>query len=392
MTPRDGAWPDWLARRAAERAQAGLVRRRVALDAPDAVTLRDGTREWLNFSGNDYLGLRHHPRVVRALQAAADTHGAGAGAAALVTGYTRHHQQLEEALADFLGREAVLLCSSGWLANLAAIGALAGRGDRVVQDRLSHASLIDAARLAGASLKRYPHADADAADRLLAAQSTGRTLLVTDGLFSMDGDVAPLADLVRVARGHDAWLVVDDAHGIGVLGDGGRGCVAGAGWDTDAVPVLTGTLGKALGAAGAFVAGSHALIEHLVNEGRAYVYDTALPAPVVAAASAALAVLRDDPEPRERLSKNVQRFRDGVRALGLDAAVPGGPIQPVPLGSSQRALDVSAALRERGLWVTAIRPPTVPRGSARLRVTLSAAHTDEHVDRLLDGLDACARN
>ncbi|MDX1380562.1 MAG: 8-amino-7-oxononanoate synthase, partial [Xanthomonadales bacterium] len=301
-------------------------------------------------------------------------------------------RELEEALADFLGREAVLLCSSGWLANLAVVTALAGRGDRVVQDRLSHASLIDAARLSGARLQRYAHADANAAREILERGQTGRALLVTDGLFSMDGDRAPLDALVPAAADHDAWLVVDDAHGIGVLGDGGRGCVAGAGWSQHEVPVLVGTLGKALAAAGGFVAGSRVLIEHLVNEGRPYVYDTALPPPVAAAALAALQVLRGDPEPRQRLHANVQRFREGVRQLGLDAPVPEAPIQPLLLGDSQRALRVSEELRERGLWVTAIRPPTVPRGSARLRITLSAAHSDAQIDRLLAGLDTCARS
>lgn len=364
----------------------------MALQGTGPVTLHVDGRESLNFSGNDYLGLRHHPRVVDALRRSAAEDGAGSGASALVTGYTPRHRELEEALAQFLGREAALLCSSGWLANLAVVTALCGRGDRIVQDRLSHASLIDAARLSGARLQRYAHADADAARRMLGAGAPGRALVVTDGLFSMDGDRAPLDALVPAASEHGAWLVVDDAHGIGVLGDGGRGCVAGAGWSQDDVPVLIGTLGKALGSAGGFVAGSRELVDHLVNEGRPYIYDTALPPPVAAAALSALEVLRSDAEPRERLMAHVQRFREGARQIGLHVPAPEGPIQPLLLGEAERALRVSDALRERGLWVTAIRPPTVPRGTARLRITLSAAHRDDHIDRLLDGLDACARN
>ncbi len=312
-------------------------------------------------------------------------YGLGAGAAHLVCGHSLEHSALEAELAEFLGRERALLFSSGYLANLGVISALAGRHQMVVADRLNHASLIDAAQLAGARLCRYAHGDATACARLLDSEG-GARLLVTDGVFSMDGDVAPLAALAPLARACGAWLVVDDAHGIGVLGTLGRGALELSDLDTTAVPVLVGTLGKALGCFGAFVAGDAVLIETLIQRARTYIYTTALPPAIAAAARAALRLVQREPWRRQQLRGLVERFRAGATALALPLAGSQTPIQPLIVGDSARAQALSEALMERGFWIGAIRPPTVPRGSARLRVTLSAAHDASQVDALLDAL------
>jgi 8-amino-7-oxononanoate synthase len=337
--------------------------------------VRAGQRVLHNFSSNDYLGL-----------AGGETAGdSGSGASALVTGYQPCHEALERALADFLGREAVLLTSSGYLANLAVLTALADRGDTVVQDRLCHASLVDAARLSGARLKRYPHGDTAAARRRLEGAG-GHRLLVTDGVFSMDGDPAPLAELAALASDEAATLVVDDAHGIGVLGEGGGGLCEVLKLDTDDVPVLIGTLGKAFGAAGAFIAGRRELIEHLENHGRSIIYSTAL-APVSArAALVALERIRAGEALRRRLGDHIERLRRGAGERGIELLPSSTPIQPLLLGDPARALAVSAALERRGYLVTPIRPPTVPAGTSRLRITLSAAHEPDQITGLLNAL------
>jgi len=353
-------------------------------------------RRVLNFCGNDYLGLARDPRVGAALRAASEVWGVGSAASHLVTGHGREHEALEEALAEFVGRERALLFSTGYMANLAAVTTLAGRGDRVLLDRLSHASLIDAALLSGARLKRYAHASASAAERMLAAQGEGAgstsrvALLATDGVFSMDGDLAPVVELARLARARGASLLVDDAHGLGVLGAGGRGTLEHCGvLDPDAVPLLMGTLGKAFGTFGAFLAGARELIELLVQRARSYIYTTAAPQPLAAAARAALALIQREPWRRERLLALTQRFVRAARAQRLPLASSATPIQPLILGSPDAALAASAALSERGFWVAAIRAPTVPRNAARLRISLSAAHTEAQVDALLEALSDC---
>lgn len=360
------------------RVDDGRDRRRRVLEPLPGLRVRAAGRVLHNFSSNDYLGLT----------GAADPatgHPSGSGASALVTGYQPIHRELEAALARLLGREAVLLCGSGYLANLAVATALAGRGDTIVQDRLCHASLIDAARLSGADLRRYAHADPEAADRRL-AKGRGLSLLVTDGVFSMDGDAAPLEALAPLARQHGATLVVDDAHGIGVLGAGGGGLCEALRLGEDAVPVLVGTLGKAFGAAGAFVAGSQALIEHLENHGRSVIYTTALPPVVAASALAAVEQVRSDDAPRRRLAAHVARFRAGAAERGVDLLPSDTPIQPLVVGEERRALALQAALEERGYLVAAIRPPTVPVGTSRLRITLSAGHDEAQLTGLLDAL------
>jgi 8-amino-7-oxononanoate synthase len=374
------------------RAQLRRARTTVAGIDPGArtLTLADGTR-LVDFSSNDYLGLAHHPGPAHAMAACAARAGAGSGAAHLITGHGSEHAQLEEELAAFTRRERALLFSTGYMANLAVMSAFAGSGERVLLDRLCHASLIDGARLSGAELKRYAHADAAAAARLVEAEPARTTVLATDGVFSMDGDIAPLPQLARLARAQQAWLIVDDAHGLGVVGESGGGVLEHFGLDEEAVPALVGTLGKAFGSFGAFVAGSAALIEFLIHKARTYIYTTALPQPVAAATRAALHLLQAEGWRRERLHQLSARFRAGAQAAGVALSESATPIQPIAMGSAQAALDAQRHLRQAGFWVVAIRPPTVPVGSARLRVTLSALHTDEEVDALLEALaQVCA--
>ena len=369
---------------------AGLYRRRRIVGPHaglgQAELLVDG-RRCLAFCSNDYLGLARDPRVARAMAAAAGEWGAGSGAAHLVTGHTTEHHALEEALADFTGFPRALLFSTGYMANLGLVCSLAGRGDLVAEDRLNHASLVDASRLSGAAVRRFAHADPAAAARRLAAEAR-RKFIVTDGVFSMDGDAAPLEALARVAASAGADLLVDDAHGLGVVGRQGRGSLAAAGLGPASVGGLVGTLGKAFGTFGAFVAGSEALIETLIQRARPYIYTTAPPPAVAAATRVALAIAREEEWRREHLAMLVMRFRTGARALGLRLGPSTTPIQPVMAGEAPAALAAAEALFDAGLWVTPIRPPTVPAGAARLRVTLSAAHQDEDVDRLLESLGA----
>lgn len=345
-----------------------------------------GGRARVNFCSNDYLGLARDPRVAQAMIDAAHRWGAGAGAAHLVSGHTQEHHALEEELADFTGRESVLLSSTGYMANLGVLQAFAGRGETLLQDRLNHASLLDGAQLAGAKLVRYAHADVDDAARRFTSAEAPVTVLATDGVFSMDGTVAPVAELATLAKRHAAWFMVDDAHGLGVLGKNGGGVVEAAALSSDALPLLVGTLGKAFGSFGAFVAGDRDVIDLLLQRARTAIYTTAMPAPVAAATRAALRILRSESWRRERLAALIARFRAGCAARGIALTASTTPIQPILLGESQAALAASRALWDAGWWVSAIRPPTVPKGTARLRVTLSAAHTDAQLEGLLDGL------
>ncbi len=379
--------PGALARRLAELEAAQLLRKRLTVTGFVAGAARllehDRGAPLLDFSSNDYLGLARHPALIAAMNDCAARCGAGSTASHLITGHGAEHAALEAELAEFTGRERALLFSTGYMANLAVLSALAGRGQRVLLDRLSHASLIDGARLSGAQLRRFGHADAASAERLAAADPAHTSLMATDGVFSMDGDLAPLPQLARSAAAHGAWLVVDDAHGLGVLGAGGRGTLEHFGLDSAAVPVLIGTLGKAFGTFGAFVAGSHTLIEFLIQKARSYIYTTALPQPVAAASRAALALVRGEGWRRERLREHVAHFRALARAAGVPLLPSATPIQPVPMGSAAAALAAQQQLERAGLCVVAIRPPTVPEGGARLRVTLSAAHTGAQIEELV---------
>jgi 8-amino-7-oxononanoate synthase len=387
--------PTALRARLSQLAAQHLQRRRRTVTAIESdagpVVVVDGQR-LVNFCGNDYLGLKSHPALAAAMSACAAIAGAGSGASHLVTGHGLEHERLEEALAQFTGRRRALLFSTGYMANLAAITCLAERDGRVVMDRLCHASLIDAARLSGAQLKRFAHADSAAAAVMLrGGEGSGADLLVTDGVFSMDGDLAPLPQLAQEASAADACLIVDDAHGLGVMGPTGRGCLEHFNLDSTAVPILVGTLGKALGCFGAFVAADEDYIEWLLQTARSYIYTTALPQPVAAAARAALAMAVADTWRRQRVLELAERLRHGAAQAGIPLLPSISPIQPVVLGSSARTLAVSEQLFAAGLWAAAIRPPTVPRGSARLRITLSAAHTEQQVDALLAALEQALR-
>jgi len=352
----------------------------------DATLVRIDGRVLRNFCSNDYLGLSQHPALIRAATDCMGRFGFGAGAAHLVTGHSYEHHALEEELAAFTGRERALLFSSGYLANLGVISALADRHDWILADRANHASLLDGARLSGAQLKRYAHGDAAAAERALAAQARSAPLIVTDGVFSMDGDIAPLAALAALAARHGGALMVDDAHGLGVIGAGGGGALEQAGLDAQAVPLLVGTLGKAFGSFGAFVAGSSALIELLIQRARTYIYTTALPPALAAATRAALRLARNESWRRERVDTLVRRFRAAAATLGLPLLPSSTPIQPLIVGDAAGALALSEALLQAGFCVAAIRPPTVPAGSSRLRITLSAAHREQDVDALAQTL------
>lgn len=377
------AEPFALAEELAARRAAELYRTRQVQDSPCGATARMGGNLLLNFCSNDYLGLASHPEVAAAFRRGVVEYGTGSGASHLVTGHSRAHHALEEALADFTGRPRALLFSTGYLANLGVISALCGNQDAVFEDRLNHASLLDGGLLSGARFQRYLHADIDSLQARLDLNKARRRLVVTDGVFSMDGDVAPLAELARVCRERSSWLLVDDAHGFGVLGRGGRGSVDAAGLGVAEVPVLIGTLGKAFGTYGAFVAGSDDLIEYLIQFARPYIYTTALPPAVAVATLASLKLLEQDDWRRERLREHVARFRSAAGQLGYTLGASQTPIQPLLVGDAARATEFSAALRDHGVLVTAIRPPTVPDNSARLRFTFSAAHEATHVDALL---------
>lgn len=369
----------------AQRLAAQRIRTRKTVSQRQGVRCEVDGRWLLNFCSNDYLGLSQHPSVLAAFKEAACT---GSGASHLVCGHTAEHVALEAALARWQQTSRALLFSSGYVANLAVLQALLEKGDVCVQDKLNHASLIDGARLAGCTLKRYPHLDVEAAARQLRSGAEGATLLATDGVFSMDGDSAPLTALARLAREQAALLYVDDAHGAGVMGDAGRGSIAAAGLTEQDVQLRLITFGKALGGAGAAVVGDAELIEHLLQTARGGIYTTALPPTQAAATQAAIALIESDAGAalRVQLQANITRFTTGALQLGLALLPSTTAIQPVLVGSDEQALALSMALEQRGYWVAAIRPPTVPEGSARLRVTLSAAHTPAQIDGLLQAL------
>lgn len=369
--------------------EAHLYRHRRAIEATTGNRVRIEGREYLSFCSNDYLGLAQHPEVSDALQRGARQWGVGSGASHLVSGHTRAHHALEEELAEFVGRPRALLFSTGYMANLGIITSLCGRGDEVYEDRLNHASLLDGALLAQARLRRYPHNDAGALRRQLEKERDGRRLIATDAVFSMDGDIAPLAALLEAAREQGAPLLVDDAHGFGVLGPQGRGSLHHLGLQDDHSAILMATLGKALGTFGAFVAGDEALIEYLINRARSYIYTTALPPAVAEATRASLRLVQQDEWRRQRLHSLIKRFRQGASQLGLTLMDSQTPIQPLLIGDAESAIRFSEKLLEEGILISAIRPPTVPKNTARLRITLSAAHTETDVDRLLAALERC---
>lgn len=376
----------------AELDEAKLRRRRRVIDSPCGTRLVVDGRELLAFCSNDYLGLANDPRIVAAMREGAQRWGAGSGAAHPVTGHLRPHQQLEEALAAFVGLPRALLFSTGFMANLGIVPALVGRGDAVFADRLNHASLIDAALASGAEHKRYAHNDIDALATLLAQSPAPRKLIVTDAVFSMDGDIARLDELFALAEKCDAWLVIDDAHGFGVLGAQGNGSLSHFGLPPSPRIVYMGTLGKAVGVAGAFVAGDATVIEWLQQRGRTAIFTTAHPPAVSCAVLESLRLIAAADDRRAHLRVLVKRLRQrlapSATARGWRLAESQMPIQPLIVGDNQTALNLSARLEAQGILVPPIRPPTVPQGSARLRICLSAAHTEADVDSLVAALEA----
>lgn len=366
--------------------QAQRYRRHVCVQSPQGPLLQIDGREYLAFSSNDYLGLASHPLVIEALQQGAQRWGVGGGSAHLVTGHMQPHEELAQMLAEWTGRDAALLFGSGYQANLAALTALLQSGDYLLHDRLNHASLLDGGCLSNARFQRYLHNDMTSLAGHL-TRCNGDILIATDGVFSMDGDVARLPEICQLAQQHAAWVMVDDAHGIGVLGETGAGALEHFGLDQQQVPVLMGTLGKALGTSGAFIAGSRELIETLVQFARPYIYTTSSSPALACATQASIRLAREDDERRAHLHRLIALFRREAALLGLPLVNSPTAIQPLLIGDSEQALAVSQRLREQGIWVTAIRPPTVPEGSARLRITLTAAHTAAQVEQLLAALE-----
>ncbi|WP_198243435.1 8-amino-7-oxononanoate synthase [methane-oxidizing endosymbiont of Gigantopelta aegis] len=370
--------------------QQGLYRRRRIVEAVSGVELIVDGKPCLNFCSNDYLGLSQHPQLKAALQHAVSQYPLGSGSAHLICGHSHAHHALEEELAAFTGREKAVLFSTGYMANVGVISALCERGDWVLQDRLNHASLLDGALLSKARLQRYRHRNmADLKAKL--SKAPGDVLLVSDGVFSMDGDLAPLPEMVGLTNTRNSLLMIDDAHGMAVLGRTGAGVVEHFELAQQDVPILMGTLGKGFGCFGAFVAGSEALIELLIQKARSYIYTTALPPTVCEATRVSLRLVQGEigADKRAILQQNIAYFKQSARQIGLSLMPSDTAIQPLLIGDSQQALAISQQLWARGLWVSAIRPPTVPKGQARLRITLSALHQTQHIDTLLDALAHC---
>ncbi|RLA46745.1 MAG: 8-amino-7-oxononanoate synthase [Gammaproteobacteria bacterium] len=374
------------------RRENSLYRYRKTLQSAQGPRVKVDGRACIGFSSNDYLGLANHPALISAFNEAANKYGVGSGASHLVSGHSCLHQALEEDLAEFTGRPRALLFSTGYMANMGIIRALTDVGDLVVQDRLNHASLLDGGFLSRAEFQRYPHRDLPALENTLATVSGKRKLLVTDGVFSMDGDLGELPALAAIADCYNSWLMVDDAHGFGVLGENGRGVAEHFDMSIEQLPILVGTLGKAFGTFGAFVAGSEALIETLIQFGRTYIYTTALPPAVAAATQVALQLVDGESWRRQKLHSLITRFQQGARHLDIPVLESITPIQPVVIGDDQKVMRISESLLDAGFWVGAIRPPTVPEGSARLRITLNAGHDETDVDTLLEALCMALRD
>jgi 8-amino-7-oxononanoate synthase len=370
-----------------KRQQTALYRTRQIHASPQTPTLRINGQSYLAFCSNDYLGLANHPRLKMALQQGLEQYGVGSGASHLITGHTLAHHRLEKELAAYTGRERALLFSTGYMANLGIVTTLVGHHDAIFVDKLNHASLLDAALLSRAKMYRYPHNDMQILERLLAKSKAQHKLILTDGVFSMDGDIAKLPQIIQLAKTYSAWVMVDDAHGLGVLGQTGRGTLEKYGLGGEDVPILMGTLGKAFGVFGAFVAGSELLIESLIQAARSYIYTTALPPALAEAVRESLKIVQPEIWRREHLHELITYFRQECQKMSIPLMESATPIQPIILGNSEKALAMSAALYERGIIVTAIRPPTVPQGTARLRITLSALHDKNQINKLITVLD-----
>lgn len=373
-----------------KRREQHLYRSRRVIDATDGRHVLVDGKQLLCFCSNDYLGLSQHPEIRKAMQEGVNRYGVGSGAAHLVCGHNQAHHALEEELADFVERPRALIFSTGYMANLGSVQALLGKNDSVFEDRLNHASLIDAGLDSGAGFHRYQHADIESLQGMLNKSKANKKLIATDGVFSMDGDLAPLDQLASCAKQHNAWLMVDDAHGIGVNGKQGRGTLNQFGLGTDDAPLLMATCGKAMGSFGAFIAGEESLIEYLIQEARTYIYTTAFPPALAEATRKSIAIIQQDNWRREKLQQLIRQFRQGAKQLGLTISKSATPIQPVIIGENEKALSVSQHLYDNGILITAIRPPTVPANSARLRITFNALHEPADVEYLLSLLEHCA--
>ena len=375
-----------------QKGDAGLRRMHRTVASPCAPTVRVAGEDLISFCSNDYLGLANDPRLVAALADGARQWGAGSGASHLVSGHLQPHALAQDALADFVGLPAALLYSTGYLANLGVVPALVGRGDAVFADRLNHASLIDAAQLSRADHLRFPHRDLDALERSIAASTAKRKLILVDAVFSMDGDCSDLVALLDIARRHDAWLVIDDAHGFGVRGRNGRGSLDAERIGSDERIVYVGTLGKAAGLSGAFVAADETVVDWLIQSSRTHIFTTAAIPALSAAIVESIGCIRAGDDRRAQLEQLKERLRTGCAGLKWPLLESTTPIQPLLIGDSHDALRLAEGLRQRGFWVPAIRPPTVPAGTARLRISLSATHSLEQVDALVAALHDLAKD
>ncbi len=370
----------------AQRHADHLYRSRQTIDGPQGARIIIDGKKYLNFSSNDYLGLANHPDVIKALQQGAEKYGVGSGAAHLISGHSMAHHVLEEELANFTGRQRALLFSTGYMANLGVLSSLLQKGDAIFEDKFNHASMIDGGLLSGARLQRYLHNDTHSLEKKLAASSADTKLVATDGIFSMDGDAAPLKEIANITKKHSAWFMVDDAHGLGVIGEQGKGTLAHQNLTTDDVPVLMGTLGKAFGTFGAFIAGDETLIETLIQKARTYIYTTALPPAIAHATSTSLKLLQKEYWRREHLQDLIKQFKQGAIQSDLKLMPSDTAIQPVLIGNAEKTLSIKHKLQEKGFIIGAIRTPTVPAGSERLRITLTTSHQPEDVDQLIDAL------
>ena len=383
-------WRNEILKQHAVRKADNLWRNLRAIESSPARTIDIDGKTLLNFCSNNYLSLSDHPDLISAAHRATETFGTGTTASHLIVGHTALHQRLEEKLAQFVGAEKAVLFSTGYMANLAIPTTFLGRHDVLIQDRLNHASIIDAAKMSDARLRRYPHADAAAAEKLLAAQESTeapvRKMLVTDGVFSMDGDVAPLDKLHASCESHDAVMMVDDVHGLGVVGTGGRGSLSSFNLQPGGNILMLGTLSKAVGSFGAFVAGDAPYIDSLIQHARPFIYTTALPVSAVAASLAAIDLFESESWRREKLNHNIRQFRELADAAGIALTDSTAPIQPIVVGDSAAALAISKRLEELGIIALAIRPPTVPVGQSRIRVTLMTDHTEADIQQLVTAL------
>jgi len=373
---------NWLLQRKSQQ----LYRTHRITESPQQARMCIDGKSVLNFSSNDYLGLANHPDVISSFKKATNQYGVGSGSAHLICGHSKAHQQLEEALAEFTGRERALLFSTGYMANLGTLNSLTEKGDTIYADRLNHASLVDGALLSRAKNKRYQHNDITSLARQINSQPQGNGMIVSDGVFSMDGDIAKVHHLAQIAKKNHLWLMIDDAHGFGTLGATGGGLLQQQQLGQADVPILMATLGKAVGTAGAFIAGSEELIEYLIQTARSHIFTTAMPAAIAAATLTSLNIIQKEQWRREKLQQLIKYFKQAATQYGITLMPSDTAIQPIMLGSSEKVVAVSQRLLEQGVLVSAIRPPTVAVNSARLRVTLSVSHSEAMIDELLLGL------